>query len=63
MSRKKLIVAAHVIEKLQEELGVTVKSRGGAYGSSYLVIADNETGEEISYDEAVLLQPAEEGGE
>jgi hypothetical protein len=61
MDRNRVINAARQLAKVQEETRTYLRARG-SYGSSKLYIVDEETGEEISYQEALLLQPTDEKG-
>jgi hypothetical protein len=57
-TRNKLIKAAKWLQEVQEATGTYLRARG-AYGSGRLYIVDENTGEEISYEEAQLLEPVE----
>jgi hypothetical protein len=58
-TRNKLIKAAQQLQQVQEDTGTYLRSRGLAYGGSRLYIVNDQTGEEINYEEALLLQPVE----
>ncbi|XJZ25993.1 hypothetical protein ACF5W4_11325 [Bacillota bacterium Lsc_1132] len=62
-ARNKLIKAAQQLQEVQEATGTYLRARGLAYGGSRLYIVDESTGEEINYEEALLLQPVESEGE
>jgi hypothetical protein len=49
---QKIIIFAEIVEQLQAKTGYTLKAKGGAYGSSRLVIVDQK-GEEFDYQEAL----------
>lgn len=61
-TRNKLIRAADLLEKVQSETRTYIRARG-SYGSNRLYIVDEDTGQEMAYEEAKLLQPIDEGGE
>lgn len=42
--------AIEKIKEIEDEYNVSVISKSGAYGASTLVIRDNETGDEVEYD-------------
>lgn len=49
---QKIILFAAALNQMQEGTGLTIRARGGAYGSSRLVIVDIK-GEEYNYEEAL----------
>lgn len=57
-TRNKLIRAAKQLQEVQEATRTYLRGRG-AYGGSTLYIVCEETREEISLEEALLLEPVE----
>jgi hypothetical protein len=43
--------AIEMIRKVEAEHDVTIVARGGAYGSSRLIVIDNRTNEEYNLDD------------
>lgn len=47
--KSKIEEAIERLKAIEEELNVTITSRSGGYGSSYVIIIDNETNEEDKF--------------
>lgn len=57
-TRNRLIKAVKQLQEIHETTRTYIRARG-AYGNRTLYIVDEETGQEMPYEEALLLQPVE----